>query len=75
MNAVRTTVEREKKRKNAQAAQAHYASFLLSVDGLMVCETCFVVHFIGGLSTKWIKSYDEVMSELDCHLLSSDQQT
>lgn len=54
----------------------HLFPLFCCLDGLMVCEACFVVQrFIGALSTKWSKSYGEVMGELDCHLLSSKQQT
>ena len=57
--------EKENKRKYVQAAQACHASFspfVLSVDGLMALEACFVVQwFARALSTKWSKSYGEVM--------------
>ena len=65
VNAVLTAAEREKKRKYAQAVQARHASFspfVLSVDGVMAREAQFVVqHFADRLSTKWGKSYGEVL--------------
>ena len=65
VKAVLATAEKEKKIKYNQASQAHHASFspfVLTVDGLMAREACFVVQRIArALSTKWSKSYGVVM--------------
>ena len=45
-----------------QALHASFSPFVLCVDDLMTHEAHFVVqHFARALSTKWSKSYEEVM--------------
>ena len=67
VSAVLTAAEKKQKRKYAaEAHHAYFSPFVLSVDA---CEAWFVVQrFASKLSTKWNKSYEEVMGSAQTRL-------